>query len=177
MAQTTFSGPVKSLNGFIGAGKGNVVEHSTTTLTVSVEAHAGRIVALDNTTVTVTLPTISAATDSPAAGPNDYNSGNNIGATFTFVTKTAASPVVINTDGTDKFVGAITVASTNATTAANNVFVPAAANDIITMNGTTQGGAVGSVVKLTALYDNKWFVEGLTLQSTNSANVTPFSGS
>lgn len=171
MAQTTFTGPVKSINGFIGAGVGmsEVVTSGAVTL-----ASAGKILKIgSDTDGKITLPTIN---DS-AAGATDstgLNSGSTIGASYTFVLETAATDLDIKTDGTDKFIGAITVASTNATTAANNVFVPAATNDVITLNGTTKGGAIGSAIKVTAVDDNKYFVEGLVTQSTSGANVTPF---
>jgi len=179
MAQTTFSGPVKSLNGFIGAGKGNVVSISDATLTATVADHAGRVVSLNNATCIVTLPTISAAADSSVAGPNDYNSGNNIGATFTFFIETAATNLDIKTDGTDKFVGQVLNSNTNATVFSTRCFVPAATNDVLTLNGGTQGGKVGSVVKFTALADNKYAVDGLLIgpSTSDEAVATPFADS
>ena len=172
MAQTTFTGPVKSINGFIGAGVGMPVAFTSGSITVA--SHAGKLIKIgSDTDGKITLPTIN---DNAAGATDDtgLNSGSNIGATFTFFVETAATDLDIKTDGTDKFIGAITVASTNATTAANNVFVPGATNDVITLKGTTKGGAVGSFVKVTALDDNKYFVEGLVTQSTSGANVTPF---
>jgi len=171
MAQTTFTGPVKSINGFIGAGVGmsEVVTSGAVTL-----ASAGKILKIgSDTDGKITLPTIN-DNAAGATDENGLNSGSTIGASYTFVLETAATDLDIKTDGTDKFIGAITVASTNATTAANNVFVPAATNDVITLNGTTKGGAIGSVIKVTAVDDNKYFVEGLVTQSTSGANVTPF---
>ena len=172
MAKTTFSGPVQSLNGFIGAGIGATKDFTSGTLTVA--NYAGRVIKVNDADGKITLPTINASADSAVAGPNDVNNPNNLGATFTFFIETAATDLDIKTDGTDRFYGAITVASTNATTAANNVFVPAVNNDVITLNGTTKGGAVGSVIKVTAIDTAKYLVEGLTLQSTSGANVTPF---
>jgi len=169
MAKTTFSGPVQSLNGFIGAGKGNVVSVSDATLTATINDHAGRVIALNNATCIVTLPTISDAADSAVAGPNDYNSGNNLGATFTFAFETAASNLDIKTDGTDKFIGS--VANINTTDNAVVAFVPAATNDVMTFNGTTTGGKVGSVVKVTALADNKYIVEGMNICTTTAGNT------
>ena len=172
MAKTTFTGPVISINGFQGVGVG--MAEALTSGSVTVASNAGKILKIgSDTDGKITLPTIN---DSSAGATDStgLNSGSNIGAQFFFVVETAATDLDIKTDGTDKFIGAITVASTNATTAANNVFVPAATNDVITLNGTTKGGAVGSVIKVTAVDDNKYFVEGLVTQSTSGANVTPF---
>ena len=41
MAQTTFTGPVKSINGFIGAGVG--MSETLTSGSVTVASHAGRV--------------------------------------------------------------------------------------------------------------------------------------
>src|SRR6056300_386137 len=128
MAKTTFTGPVVSLNGFQGVGVGMPV--TLTSGAVTVASHAGKLIKIgSDTDGKITLPTIN---DNAAGATDDtgLNSGSNIGATFTFFVETAATDLDIKTDGTDKFIGAITVASTNATTAANNVFVPAATNDV-----------------------------------------------
>ena len=83
MAQTTFTGPVKSINGFIGAGVG--MSETLTSGSVTVASHAGRVLKVgSDTDGKITLPTIN---DS-AAGATDntgLNSGSNIGATFTLL--------------------------------------------------------------------------------------------
>jgi len=54
-------------------------------------------------------------------------------------------------------------------------FVPAATNDVITLDGDVKGGKKGSVIKVTAVADNVYQVEGeLIGTSTSDANVTPF---
>jgi hypothetical protein len=47
------------------------------------------------------------------------------------------------TDGVDKFTGAAMIAVDDG---AKKAFFPAAANDVLSMNGTTTGGIVGSVI-------------------------------
>ena len=167
MAQTTFTGPVKSINGFIGAGVG--MSETLTSGSVTVASHAGRVLKVgSDTDGKITLPTIN---DS-AAGATDntgLNSGSNIGATFTFVFETAATDLDIKTDGTDKFIGS--VANINTTDNAVVAFVPAATNDVMTFNGTTTGGKIGSVVKVTAVDDNKYFVEGTNICTTTAGNT------
>jgi hypothetical protein len=58
--------------------------------------------------------------------------------------ETAATDLDILTDGTDKFVGAAIVAYDDG---AKKAFIPAGSNDVITLNGSTKGGLVGSVVQ------------------------------
>ena len=77
---------------------------------------------------------------------SDPNNLNNIGASFYFylAIETLATDLDIKTDGTDKFTGAVLIGVNDG---AKKAFVPGATNDVITMNGTTKGGIVGSVVK------------------------------
>ena len=79
MAQTTFQGPVKSINGFIGAGVGNVVSLTADT-TLTVADHAGRILTCNDADGKFTLPTIIPTADANGTGPgNDINNTNNLG--------------------------------------------------------------------------------------------------
>ena len=103
MAKTTFSGPIKSLAGFIAAGNANVVSLTADT-TLTVAAHAGKILTTNDADGKFTLPTIDASTTTTDSDPNQTN---NLGATFTFVVETAATDMDILTDGTDKFVGGL----------------------------------------------------------------------
>jgi hypothetical protein len=109
MANTTFSGPVISKNGFIGTGPGSTVALTANT-SLTVNAHAGRILLTQDADGIFTLPSINANANGATAGTTDYNNLNNIGATFMFYIDTAATDVQIITDGTDKFTGAAIVA-------------------------------------------------------------------
>jgi|TARA_B100000945_G_scaffold313325_1_gene309255 hypothetical protein len=165
MAKSTFSGPVKSLAGFISAGSSSVVSLTADT-TLTVEAHAGKILTTNDADGKFTLPTIVATSPSD---PTDPNQLNNLGATYFFVVETAATDMDILTDGTDKFVGGLYTGVDDAT---GKTFISGASNDVITMNGSTKGGLAGSIVKVTAIADNKYAVEGLILGS--GTIVTPF---
>ena len=165
MAKSTFSGPVKSLAGFISAGSSSVVSLTADT-TLTVEAHAGKILTTNDADGKFTLPTIVATSPSD---PTDPNQLNNLGATYLFVVETAATDMDILTDGTDKFVGGLYTGKDDAT---GKTFISGASNDVITMNGSTKGGLAGSIVKVTAIADNKYAVEGLILGS--GTIVTPF---
>ena len=165
MAKSTFSGPVRSLAGFISAGNANVVSLTADT-SLTVDAHAGKVLLCNDADGKFTLPSIVAT----APGRNDDpNQTNNLGATFTFVIETEATDLDVLTDGTDKFVGGLYTGVTNAT---GKTFISGASNDVITLNGTTKGGLAGSIITVTAIASAKYAVEGIILGS--GTLVTPF---
>jgi hypothetical protein len=166
VAKTTFSGPVQSLAGFISAGSNSVVSLTADT-TLTVAAHAGKILLTNDADGVFTLPSIVTTTPSD---PTDPNQLNNLGATFTFVVVTAATDMDIVTDGTDKFLGMVYTGITTAAT--GKTWVSAATNDVITQNGTTKGGVAGSYIRITAIASAQYFVEGMLLGS--GTIVTPF---
>ena len=168
MAKTTFSGPVISKNGFTSTGPGMTVSLTADT-TLTVAAHAGRILLCNDADGKFTLPSINVNSNGATAGDNDFNNLNNIGASFHFYVETAATDMDIKTDGTDKFKGSILISVDDGTIKG---FVPGASNDVITMNGSTKGGLAGSIVKVTAIGSAKYAVEGIILGS--GTIVTPF---
>ena len=93
MAKSTFSGPVVSNNGFMQLGANNVIDITADT-TLTVDAHAGRIIEVNDADGVITLPTIKSS---------------EIGAKYTFLIQTNMTGK-IKTDGTDKYVGTIMVA-------------------------------------------------------------------
>ena len=165
MEKSTFSGPVKALAGFSSAGSSAVVSLTADT-SLTVAAHAGKILTCNDADGKFTLPSI--VTTSPS-DPTDPNQLNNLGASFFFVVETAATDMDIKTDGTDKFVGGLYTGKDDAT---GKTFISAASNDVITMNGSTKGGLAGSIVKVTAMASAKYAVEGIILGS--GTIVTPF---
>ena len=175
MANTTFSGPVRSKNGFQSIGPGAVVALTAAT-NLTVADHAGRILTMDpvGTPTAITLPTINATADSAVAGASDPNNPSTIGTTFEilFIDEFTGT---ISTDGTDKFVGSVMVGVDDGS---KKAFVPAAANDVVNLNGEagagndTKGGLIGSRIKFTATADNTYMVEGLLIG--DGTIVTPF---
>ncbi len=151
MGQTTFSGPVRSERGFTAAGSSAVVEITAET-TLTYADHVGRIIEINDADGAVTLPTITTDT---------------IGAEYTFFVGTDATDLDLKTDGTDKFVGSVSVAGTT-----TKAFAPAADNDVISMNGTTTGGDANSVIKVVALATAQYMVQGVLIGSGTVA--TPF---
>src|SRR6056300_273795 len=170
MANTTFSGPVISKNGFIGTGPGSTVALTANT-SLTVNAHAGRILITQDADGIFTLPSIVTTANSASAGSTDYNNANNVGASFYFYVDTTATDVQIVTDGPDKFVGAAMIAVDDGS---KKAFFPAASNDVLSMNGTTTGGITGSVVQVTALQSAEYLVHN-TLILGSGTIVTPFS--
>ena len=169
MANTTFSGPVRSLNGFISFGPKAVVS-LTATATLTVAAHAGRLLTCNNATGEFTLPTIKASSASEVAGANDYNVESNLGCTYTFLVETLFSAGKIKTDGTDVFIG---YAKSLMTTAATGVaWFPGGSDTVMSFDGTTTGGIVGTYVQVTAVADDKYFVDAIIKSSGSQA--TPF---
>ena len=151
MGTTTFSGPVRSERGFTAVGSNAVVEITAET-TLTYADHVGRIIEINDADGAVTLPSITSDT---------------IGAEYTFFIGTDATDLDIKTDGTDKFVGSLSVAGTT-----TKAFVPAASNDVISMNGGTTGGDKNSYVKVVALATAEYMVQGVLAGS--GAVATPF---
>lgn len=174
MAQTTFQGPVRSLAGFITQGPATVVNlaNGTNTVTLDVANYAGKTIRTNDATLVITLPAINASANPVTSGPGqDPNTANNVGTSYTFVIETAATAIKIQTDGTDKFIGSLLMVATDAAGATTG-YAPAAANDVINLDGTTTGGAAGSVITVTVVAANKYMVTGTLLGSGTIA--TPF---
>ena len=169
MAKTTFSGPVISKNGFQNFGPGMTVSLTADT-TLTVATHAGKILLTNDADGKFTLPSINVNSNGATAGDTDFNNLNNIGATFHFYVETAATDMDILTDGTDKFKGGIMIAVDDGS---KKAFIPGATNDVITMNGSTQGGIVGSVVSFTAIDTATYMVHNSLLLGSGTI-VTPY---
>jgi hypothetical protein len=174
MAQTTFQGPVRSLAGFYSQGPATVVNlaNGTNTVTLDVATYAGKTIRTNDATLVITLPTINATANPVTSGPGqDPNTVNNVGTSYTFVVETAATALAIKTDGTDKFVGSVLMVATDASGATTG-YAPAAANDVINLDGSTTGGIAGSTITVTVMAANKYMVTGVLLGSGTVA--TPF---
>ena len=169
MAKTTFAGPVYSKSGFITTGPANTVSLTADT-TLTVATHAGRILTTNDADGKFTLPSITSGSSAAVSGSNDYNVASNLGCTYLFWVQTLATDMDIKTDGTDKFVGAVYTGIDSEET--GETFLAAAANDVMTFNGTTTGGIVGSWVECTAIASAAYFVRGGLIGSGTIA--TPF---
>jgi hypothetical protein len=180
MARTTFQGPIRSLGGIYQQGPAAVVEITSST-TLNPVDHGGRIISVGGSlaaALTLTLPTINVSTNPITSGPGqDPNTANNEGVVYTIWVPTtiSTSSLKIGTDGTDKYVGSITMNDVDADGAALVGFFAAAANDFINLNGTTTGGVAGSWIQIVAIAANKYMVTGTVLGTGTVA--TPFANS
>lgn len=150
---TTFSGPVRSLAGFITGTDSVAPSVTSATLTVT-DVYNGLSIPLNRAGgMTVTLP---AATGSQAV----YKFL--VGTTFT------SNGVIQVANVTDVMAG---LASVGGATGA--VFSTLPASDTITMNGSTTGGLAGSYIQLTDISAGEWLVNAALIGSGTPA--TPFS--
>ena len=176
MANTTFSGPVRSKNGFINIGPG-AVKAVTLATDLTVADHAGRLVTMDpaGTPTAITIPAINATADSAIAGPgSDLNNPNTIGTTFEILFIDNFTGTIKTANTADKFVGAATV-GIDASVAGKQFQVSTGDNEV-NLNGeagsATPGGLKGSRIKFTAIAANLYAVEGQLLG--NGTIATPF---
>ena len=154
MANTTFSGPVTSTNGFItGTGVNSTV--TAATLAVTADAYNGQTINLSRAAgIVVTLPA--------ATGTN---------AVYKFVVTTAVTTnnyIIQVANATDTMNGLASVAATT-----GSVFSTLPASDTITMSGTTTGGLIGSYVQVTDIAAGEFLVTAALVGSGTPA--TPFS--
>ena len=165
MSSTTFSGPVTSTNGFVGALTGDVTgrviqapgANTAATLTVTA-AMAGTTQVLRKASgIAVTLP---AAT----------GTGNK----FTFVigtTITSVGTTIKVANATDIMQGRAYVISDNS--AAVLGYVAGASDDTITFDGTTTGGYLGDSVEITDI--SAGIFQVLIFSKATGTEATPFS--
>ena len=97
MASTTFSGPVTSTNGFIGAVTGNITGNVTGTLTGNVDSTTGYVQLTTATTTQIADATSTVNTVGKAAGTIVFNT--TLG-TLKIATGATATSTWVNADGT-----------------------------------------------------------------------------
>jgi len=168
MGQSTFSGPVRSLAGFISSGVSNSVT-TAVGATLDVANYAGKQIYYTSTaTATFTLPAVNTTTPSD---PTDPNQSNNYGATYSFVLSTTVTGnfVVQVANASDTMVGTAILGS--GTTAL--VFSTVTASDTITLDGTTKGGVGGATITATVIGANRYKVN--VVSGATGIVATPFS--
>lgn len=161
-ALTTLGGLGVAKNLFIGGvygGKANVLASSgNTTMTA---AMSGATMLIDGATVAYALPAIGAS---------------DVGMFFDFVVTVAATAASITAGAADLLTGGIILIDDTAAYTAPQAVVakPDVTNDLIlSMNGTTTGGKIGSKFRFTAVSATRWYVEGVSCGS--GVLATPFS--
>ncbi len=136
--------------------KRNVLASSgNTTMTA---AMSGSVMLIDGATTAYALPAITAA---------------DVGMEFWFVTTATSSAATITAGAADILTGGVMCMSTGAGIE-NDAFSANGSSDlVITMNGTTKGGIIGSTWHIIALSATSWYCDGTTIGS--GTLVTPFS--
>lgn len=138
-----------------------VVATTATALSLTVAAHAGRVVLVNSNTTVANTVTLPAATGS--------------GAEFTIINNIVQTQgtVVVAADGTDVLTGKAKAFDSTAVTAAAEVFLTSATSDKISFNLTTSGGLGYDTVKAIDVAAATYLVD---VEYTASGNiVTPFS--
>ena len=134
--------------GASGAGLKRNVLSGAANLTLTA-ALSGSIILVDGATQAYTLPAVAAV---------------DIGTYFDFLWTVASTTVTITAQAGDILTGGVHAASTTA--GGNDAFSADATDDlIITFNGTTQGGAIGSELRVTAISATRWYVQGAPIGS------------
>jgi hypothetical protein len=174
MAQTTFQGPVRSLNGFYTQGPGNVVTVSASTLTLDPASHAGRILNITATTTTITMPAAIATADANGTGPgSDPNTLNNMGAVYSFYIPAAATAIKVLTPASNFMIGSVNL---GVASGADTLFTAnGTTTRSVNLNGTTTGGIAGSFFTLVGVSSGVYLVQGTLIGSGTVA--TPFATS
>jgi len=170
MGQTTFSGPVKSLGGFnaVGYNCEVTIADGTDDLTLDADTHGGRILYLLDASMAFTLPSIVTTEPTDKTDPNQLC---NLGLTFSIYCAIAQTAFTLTTASDDNFVGIY--ACLHETTNETDHFFADGDDDVMTMNGTTQGGLIDSYIEVTATTRGWLCSKSIPLGSGDLA--TPFS--
>ena len=184
MARSTFSGPVRSLRGFLGSGPAmntgtigaGTVDGGTDI--AGIDLYQGKVVQLGNNTVVFNLPEIITTATSAVAGANDPNTRNRVGLMYTFLltanlsgeTFTLNAGTAAGRSNADVFQGTAQYVDTgdNSMEGFN-----AAGADTLTLDGSTRGGLGGSIVYCRAAADGIWLID--CALNGNGTMVTPWS--
>ena len=184
MARTTFSGPIRSLRGFLGSGPdmatgtiGAGTVDGGTNIT-GIDLYQGKVVQLANNTVVFNLPEIITTTTANVAGSDDPNSLNRVGYEITFLltanlsgeTFTLNAGTAAGRSTADVFQGSAQYVDTgdNSMEGFN-----AAGADTLTLDGSTRGGLGGSIVYCRAAADGIWLID--CALNGSGTMVTPWS--
>ena len=184
MGRSTFSGPVRSLRGFLGSGPAmntgtigaGTVDGGTDI--AGIDLYQGKVVQLANNTVIFNLPEIITTATPASAGADDPTSTNRVGLMYTFLltanlsgqTFTLNAGSAASRSTADVFQGTASYVDTgdNSMEGFN-----AAGTDTLTLDGSTRGGLGGSIVYCRSVGANIWLID-CSLNGSGTM-VTPWS--
>ena len=168
MARTTFSGPVRSLRGFIGTGP-EMAQSITGTVDggtdiAGIDKYQGKIIQIGDANTVFNLPSIIDTATSAVAGNDDPNSTNRVGLMYEFIVTsslTGGNTFVLNA-GTaagrataDVFRGMAIYNNTATDPGAVTAF-NAGGTDTLTLTATTKGGLEGAQIQCRAVDGLIW---------------------
>ncbi len=185
MARTTFSGPVRSLRGFLGTGPEMAQSISGTTDggtdIAGIDKYQGKVIQIGNANTVFNLPSIIDTATSAVAGSDDPNSTNRVGMVYEFLmtaSLTGGNTFVLNA-GTaagrttaDVFRGMAIYNNTATDPGAVTAF-SAGGTDTLTLTATTKGGLEGAHIRCRAVDGLIWLVEAQLIG--NGAFAQPWS--
>lgn len=185
MARTTFDGPVRSLNGFLGTGP-NMAQSITGTVDggtdiAGIDQYQGKIIQIGNANTVFNLPSIIDTADGASAGGSDPANLNRVGIKYHFIVTaslTGGNTIVINA-GTaagrataDVFRGMAIYNNTATDPGAVTAFT-AGGTDTLTLTATTKGGLEGAQIECQAVDGLLWQVSAQLIG--NGAFANPWS--
>jgi len=190
MARTTFSGPVRSLNGFLTTGNnmaqslsaGTIDASSTANLTAagSIDKYQGKVMQVTDADIIFNLPEIVVDTgsDEQIKSPNTTST---IGYEYAFlfsVSLTGANTFTLNSGtaagrATADQMNGMAWYSNSATDPAANASWGSNGYDTLTLDATTRGGLQGTYVWVRAVAANNWAIQ--VMMNGNGTMVTPWS--
>ena len=168
-------GLIRALGGYYMQGPDSIVALTADTI-ITPDKHAGKLILINNSTLTITLPTINNEMEPITSGPGENpNTLNNTGINydFLFITSSGTSTTIKGNSSADLMMGGI-MSVKNGLAGVHFHQPNGSSNYQIVMNGTTTGGVAGTRLRIQAAFTNRYYVEGTSIGTGTLA--TPFAG-
>ena len=168
-------GLIRALGGYYMQGPDSIIALTADTI-ITPDKHAGKLILINNSTLTITLPTINNDMEPITSGPGENpNTLNNTGISydFLFITSSGTSTTIKGNSSADLMMGGI-MSVKNGLAGVHFHQPNGSSNYQIVMNGTTTGGVAGTRLRIQAAFTNRYFVEGTSIGTGTLA--TPFAG-
>ena len=168
-------GLIRALGGYYMQGPDSIVALTADTV-ITPDKHAGKLILINNSTLTITLPTINNEMEPITSGPGENpNTLNNTGINydFLFITSSGTSTTIKGNSSADLMMGGI-MSVKNGLAGVHFHQPNGSSNYQIVMNGTTTGGVAGTRLRIQAAFTNRYYVEGTSIGTGTLA--TPFAG-
>ena len=171
MGRSTFSGPVRSLRGFLGTGPEMAQSISGTTDggtdIAGIDKYQGKVIQIGNANTVFNLPSIIDTATPRAAGSDDPTSSNRVGMIYEFLmtaSLTGGNTFVLNAGtaagrGTADVFRGMAIYNNTATDPGAVTAFSAGGTDTLTLTATTKGGLEGAHIRCRAVDGLIWLVE------------------